>query len=405
MAGGYEYSFADPPDDLKCPVCLHVCREAYQVDCCGKVFCKACIARAKERNNVCPTCCKESFNMFKDGRSCRDIKRLKVSCSNEGQGCDWSGELEDYDKHESECVFKEVRCPNESDCDALIQVQLLDRHLNDECPGRKVECPVCLGKISHRHMDSHPSVCPMVEIECYNSDCSVKFYRDQLEEHMDECPKEEIACPYKMSGCSATILREDKDKHLLEFKERHSAIANDTISTLRRQLDTAKSALESRCVPPVTFMVSNYRQIKESNVTWESPFFYSHPKGYKMQLEVQACTDDALDRNHLSVYISIDEDCKTDNSLVWPFAGTITIQVLNQCKDSGHYSQDLVWDNIIEDSDSLGYPEFISYSKLENTRTLSCTYLKDDRIYFRISKISVDSTCKPWLTCSPVANP
>ena len=399
MAGGYEYSFADPPDDLKCPVCLHVCREAYQVDCCGKVFCKACIARAKERNNVCPTCCKESFNMFKDGRSCRDIKRLKVSCSNEGKGCDWSGELENYDKHESECVFKEVRCPNKFECDASIQVQFLDRHLN-ECPGRKIECPVCQRNIPHRHMDRHPNVCPKVKIECDNSDCSVELYRDQLKEHKNVCPKEKIACPYKISGCSTTILREDKDKHLLEFKEQHSHIANDTISTLRRQLDTAKSALESRCVPPVTFMISNYRQIKENNVTWKSPFFYSHPKGYKMQLIVQVCTDD---KNHLSAYIDIDANCSRDNSLVWPFFGTITIQILNQCKDSGHYSLVLTWDNI-KDFYSLGFPEYISYSKLENTCTSSCTYLKDDRIYFRISKISVNSTCKPWLTCSPIAN-
>ena len=192
--GGYEHTFVDPPpDELMCMICHHVAREAHQVECCGKVFCKAWI---NERMGSCPNCRKASPKIFNDLRGAREIKRLKVSCKNEDKGCDWSGALESYKTHTEECGFKEVKCPNAPGCSEKILKHFVEEHLSISCPRRKKKCTICLKMVTHEDISSHPDSCPKVEVECGNLSCSVKLFRGELEAHQNVCPKQKIACPY-----------------------------------------------------------------------------------------------------------------------------------------------------------------------------------------------------------------
>ena len=57
--GGYDYEFADPvPDECTCPICRLVQRDAHQVTCCGKIYCKTCLEQLKKKANKfgCPNC-------------------------------------------------------------------------------------------------------------------------------------------------------------------------------------------------------------------------------------------------------------------------------------------------------------------------------------------------------------
>ena len=122
----------------------------------------------------------------------------------------------------------------------------------------------------------------------------------------------------------------------------------------------------------------------------------------KLDIEVNPQDDDDA-KNHLSVYCHLVSSCN-DDSLPWPFAGKMTVQLLNQCKDSGHHSQNINWDgsdetvtknpSIGERNDAWGLYTFISLAELEKE---SNSYLKNDCLYFRVLKASV---AKPWLTCS-----
>ena len=41
LSAGYKYNFLhDPPDDLKCLICLEVAEEPWQHSKCGRLFCK-----------------------------------------------------------------------------------------------------------------------------------------------------------------------------------------------------------------------------------------------------------------------------------------------------------------------------------------------------------------------------
>ena len=405
MAGGYEYSFVSPPDDLVCMVCHHVAKEAHQVECCGKVFCKTCIMEVSERVGTCPNCNKYSPKIFSDHRSSRHVKRLKVACENfdEEMGCVWSGTLESCETHEEECGFKEVKCPNIG-CSQVILRRFLEEHVSSTCPRRGVKCTICDEMVALDDMPSHPNVCPKVEIECINSGCSVRIFREQLTAHQCVCLKQIIPCPYDEAGCSAQILREDKQKHLLENVERHSTIAKGTVLSLRKELaDVNKVLKEALGLPPVTFKMPNYSQMKRKSRQWESPCFYTHIGGYKMRLTVKVNPQDSNYKDHLSVHCHLVPGYNDDH-LSWPFAGEVIIQILNQVQDSGHYSCTFDWNGADKRSTKnpskaggntgWGFDAFITYAELENEDN---SYLKDNCVYFHILKASVG---KPWLTCS-----
>ena len=423
MEGGYKCRFVDPPPDvLVCMVCYHVAKEAHQVECCGKVFCKTCISEVKDRIGSCPNCRKREPKVFKDQRTSRDVKRLKVGCDKEGKGCEWSGALEDYDAHKAECKFVEVCCSNWPGCRLKIQRQLLEEHLKEECEAREEECETCHQKILHVRMPLHHTKCPKAEIKCSNSGCSVQIFREQLKAHKNVCPKEVISCPYKNSGCKTVILREDREKHLQENIERHSNIADSTIAELenhnsnvvqslsqsldevRDELKKARSQLESRRVVPVTFKMSDYREKKRWHSTWTSPPFFTHASGYKMRLTVTVSSTGTA--GYLSAYLQI-VPSSNDDELVWPFSGCVTVEILNQDQENGKFSKRITWPsslpesarrpNIFENA-RIGRPNFISHTILEND---SSGYLKDNCVYFRISNVQVASQCKPWLICSP----
>ena len=69
--GGYDCKWVeDPPEDLKCQICLSVAKEPQQHGNggCGKVFCQSCITEYQKNNNTCPNCRKQ-LTTFKDERS------------------------------------------------------------------------------------------------------------------------------------------------------------------------------------------------------------------------------------------------------------------------------------------------------------------------------------------------
>ena len=421
--GGYEHSFIDPPDELMCMICHHVVREAHQVECCGKVFCKACIKEVNLRMGRCPNCRKASPKIFSDLRSSRDVKRLRVACENEEKGCNWSGPLESYEEHvKSECRFAEVPCPN---CGDRLWKGFLEEHTSNRCPKRVEECTVCHELVAHENMPLHVDVCPKVEIECMNSGCSVKIFREHLTVHENVCPKQVIACPYIEAGCSISILREDKYKHLQENLEQHAIIASGKVKSLTNMLAIVRQQLtksvEAKWTPPVTFKMTNYEQLKRNKETWTSPSFYSHPGGYKMFFKVRG---DSSNR-YLSLFVQLTAGCNDDH-LTWPYSGVVTVQILNQVSDAIHYERSIDFGKASEEkrqkpnpgtmTAGFGNKQYISWLNLELTvydtssasdseyglseRTLKRSYVQGDCIFFHVSEVTATSICRPWLRCA-----
>ena len=76
---------------------------------------------------------------------------------------------------------------------------------------------------------------------------------------------------------------------------------------------------------PFNVTMNGFKQKKCSNSEWYSPPFYTHYRGYKMCLGVDANGYDDGKGSHVSVFVYMMKG-EYDDSLKWPFRGYITIQ-------------------------------------------------------------------------------
>ena len=75
--GGYDCLFlSEVPDSLHCLICTLPAKEANQVDCCGKVFCKSCLWKLKRtEHRACPNCRNTKWKSFPDKKSECEMSR------------------------------------------------------------------------------------------------------------------------------------------------------------------------------------------------------------------------------------------------------------------------------------------------------------------------------------------
>ncbi len=89
---------------------------------------------------------------FKDTRSDREIKSLKVYCDNKEAGCDWTGEIRRIEKHLECCGYQEIECEKCGE-EAILDLEM-KTHISDECPMRDYKCSLVK---KTRHVSVHNS--------------------------------------------------------------------------------------------------------------------------------------------------------------------------------------------------------------------------------------------------------
>ena len=190
-------------------------------------------------------------------------------------------------------------------------------------------------------------------------------------DHLDNNPGK--PCHYLKDNC-------------LHFRVTH-VLSRDVLQLQRRCL-----AMESRvCLCPVEFTMADFELLKQEHNTWLSPSFYTHTRGYRMCIEVS--TNDSS--THVSVYVYLMRG-EFDNSLKWPFRGSITIQLLNQQQNKGHLGVIIDLTDTTPDAHAdrvtgrimsrpWGETQFISYDKLTYDPASKCQYLCNDCLCFRIT--------------------
>ena len=154
-------------------------------------------------------------------------------------------------------------------------------------------------------------------------------------------------------------------------------------------------------IPPVELIMSEYQKHKMDNDAWFSPPFYSGPGGYKMCLCVSANGVGLGAGTHVSVYVHLMKG-EYDDRLVWPFQGSVTIQLVNQIKDQDHQQIAVPFDDATSDEllrsrvttgitgKGLGRSQFVSHCTLGLTTPMK-HYLKSDCLKFRVTKVVVHS--------------
>ncbi len=342
------------------------------------------------------------------------MKSLLVRCP---KACDWNGELRSLEDHiQKVCENIFVLCPNGcNNGSTKLRRNNIDYHLLYKCPNRLHSCTTCRKEIQFRNAISHEllcpkrqytcphcneagvyderttahlEVCPKVEITC--KQCSLQISRCDESDHLLVCPNEPVRCTYYSIGCEENPLRKDLGKHE-ENNQLHLSLATKEILRLRNRL--SKNTL--------TFRLKNI-EFEDKNIF--SPAIFTSASGYKLCICVNANGHGDSKGTHVSVHAHLMKE-DNDDSLSWPFPGTVTIELLNQLEDKNHYKHTLTFPADDECSQRVvdgerapkgyGWHKFISHADLAHKTLTNCQYLKDDTLIFRLSAEAPDY--KPWL--------
>ena len=442
---GYDCEFVERPPkafQCECPVCLLVLREPHQVTCCGYSFCATCVKRVQKDKKCCPTCNKADFTVFPDKRLKRSLNEYRVYCCQQGEGCDWVGELGELDRHLNlrpppekllvGCQFSKVDCTY---CVQPFQRRYVQAHQSDDCPKRPYACQHCnkyavTFKATYEGVtQNHWPVCPFFPLSCPNN-CELVLQRQELEHHMSrDCPLSLVQCDFHMVGCQVWLTRRDMPSHIGKNLTEHVLLQQKMLIQLQatvtsqqakltqyeqenQQLREALSASEQKfqshqhmlevitCTGTLPFeiMMTEFEQHKRASDEWYSPPFYTHTHGYRMCIKVRANGWDYYEGKYLSV-VGVLMKGDFDDDLQWPFQGSITVQLLNQLEDSNHhtvvlsftYSNDHVGLQKVTSGERaqracVGMDAFLSHTQLGLNTHKNCQFLKGNHLKFRVSK-------------------
>ncbi len=231
---GYQCIFVNNVKDYECPLCLHVTRDPNLTSCCGQHFCHHCIQIIISSNKPCPFCKENGFTTFLDKKQKRRVFDLKVYCKK--AWCDWKGSLGELEQHLSEkCLYVSVNCSY--NCGEAIFRLRLKQHQSNECPKRPHSCKHCQLEGTYQDIkENHVPVCSKYPVSCPN-ECEVSsLQRDQLEQHLRECPLTIVECELREVGCEEKLQRKDLDRHMEEGARKHLTLSTSYfIKNLRRQ--------------------------------------------------------------------------------------------------------------------------------------------------------------------------
>lgn len=401
--GGFVCEFVNQPQkafQIKCPVCLLILREPYQATCCGYSFCKSCIDQIDADCQLCPTCQEDISDNFPNKGLQRSLYEFQVYCTYKCEGCDWIGELGQLDLHlnlnppacklQDGCPYAEVECMH--CCNVFRRCEIV-AHQNEQCLSRPYECKYCNDyKSTYKDVvEKHLPICGFFPVQCPNG-CGASPERYHVQDHqISECPHSQVECDFLYAGCDVILPRSEMMSHLSDSCMHHLSL----LAAWCRKLEEEKSVLKLNCskfcTVPVEFTVGGFKAMKESNLSWFSPHFYTHQKGYKMCLRVDANGTMMSRGTHASVFVHLMRG-EYDDELKFPFRGDITIQLLSQ-EDDYHCQHTIRFsDKILDvlgarvmtgDRAVFGF----GVSKFINQQQLHPRYLKGNSLILRVVKV------------------
>ena len=214
--------------------------------------------------------------------------------------------------------------------------------------------------------------------------CTIQQMQEELTLQLQSKEEEIATVTNKMKEISALL--ESKDQELVEKEKEIAQLKQDTKPTPHlHQVNFC-------------FTLDKFKHHRENDITWYSKPFYTHSRGYRICVRIDA--NGLRDSNYVSLFTCIMKG-EYDDELSWPFHGKITVELLNQKADE-HYAYTLSYNESIgpdyldyadrvligEKNHGWGKTNFISYLKLSEESD-STQYLKDDCLQFRVREVLV----------------
>ena len=138
---------------------------------------------------------------------------------------------------------------------------------------------------------------------------------------------------------------------------------------------------------------------RQSGDHWVSHPFYTHTQGYKMCLRVTANGEGSGKGTHITVVVYLMKG-EFDDQLEWPFRGDITIRLLSQQGDGGHYARTIRGAEGVRGGGAVG-EKFISawgISQFKSNCEIYQKFLKNDSLKFQVDTLIKPSELSPQVT-------
>ena len=305
------------------------------------------------------------------------------------------------------CGYYPVRCPGK--CGEAPERQNLEKHIANECPLTVVDCNYkhvgCEVRLPREDMPTHLS--ESIGVHLMLQAASHETLAAMLKAENESLGKLDTAlqvkkltdgmkqlCDSTLSHMSLNIASHkqlEAENKLLKTKCGKLLLESDQfkkqIATLLKDVQVIQTSLIPSCPADVT--MTDFEQHKKDDDQWFSLPFYSHPKGYKMCLRVDANGHGQGKNTHTSVYIHLMKG-EFDDQLKWPFRGEVTVKLLNQKQARGHHdgtvscTDDTPGSRVTEGErakEGWGSPNFIPYADLQ------AKYLMNDCLRACIKKV------------------
>ena len=355
------------------------------------------------------------------------------------EGCEWSDEISHVFSHLNECDFFPVECPlgcvsekEEGNRTIQIKRKFLEEHQKDQCPMRLINCESCDFQMRACEKNEHLSICGEYFVVCPNSCLGRdigKLKRKHLSSHLGEdCPLQEVECPYAEYGCKEKMERRLLNQHEEEYFRTHFKITNSImieqyskilelerenaeklkgISQLKRiqseeiiQIQASNSREITKLKNIVNFLISTVvsspvgtleweitgvdEKIRNKDTTYSDPFCVGY---YKCQCEL---VWDHEGQGYIACFLHILKG-KWDDVLRWPFRWKYTLVICKQTVNGNDYVKSsetnegvLLYPRYFEKptefgSNSFGWIDSISHRVIQKSK-----YLNNDSICFKI---------------------
>ena len=248
-----------------------------------------------------------------------------MNCPYSWKGCRWTDLISNIRQHLEKCTFFPIKCP--FGCVSRVERSKLAEHI-ENCPVLSISCP-----------DS-----------CQDYSGGRKLKREYVVAHMTEdCPEQELDCPYLEYGCTKPVKRNMMAMHERDQIQKHLKLSMDGLKTsLNKQVSKISDLQKENAMLKSNFekaisIINQSKGVLEVKIegvknkilmgenSESDPFYVGL---YKCQLHIQW---NCGNKGYVGCFISILQG-NSDNVLSWPFRYKAKIVLINLLNNSENYS-------------------------------------------------------------------
>ena len=359
------------------------------------------------------------------------VTHEQTECPKRPYSCDYCNDYEStcedvIERHWPECKDYPVECPNVCRTRYLAR-GLLQDHLDNKCELQEVNCSFawagCAVKVQRIKLEDHlsASLDSHTRMICITGE-AMQEEMQSLRESLNDMKKQKrlgdlivsrLEREDEQNKAALSSLKEEVGQLFEKIKilESENETLKQQIGKVNTESKVEKEALAKRSfslessigLPPFLFVMESFPKKLAEKTSFLSPPFYSHLGGYRFCIKVTPSGIFFGEGSHVSLTVYIMKGV-FDESLQWPFRGSVTVALLDRLNDTEHSIDTVTFDKgaSIKASGRVTRGEmnevglvsyhFVDLALLKPNSKQSTRFLPDNCLHFKVLSVTVASS-------------